>query len=411
MFFSHFTFRVHCCFLCCLMVATSCFAQEGDWDASLECPGGSIRFGLKIEKNDGGEWNASIVNGDESIPVPEVTIAGATILLNIDHYESQLELKLHSEKQTPEKLSGIWKKRRGPNKWLKMKVSAMHPPVASSSNFRPTDAFDGRWKVKFSSSDEPAVGIFKLKEETLLGTFLTTTGDYRFLAGSAYVKDMELSCFDGAHAFLFKAKLNDDGSLSGDFWSSKHWHETWTAVRDDAAKLPDSFEQTRATSKNINALTFPDLDGKDTKLDDDRFLAPVRIVHIFGSWCPNCHDAGAYLAELKENYGDEISIVGIAFELTGDFERDAKQVRKYLKRHELDHPVLIGGGSSSKEKASETITFIDEVRSYPTTVFANRDGKIIAVHQGFSGAATGDAYEELKRNFEKVIAKTKSSNR
>ena len=101
-------------------------------------------------------------------------------------------------------------------------------------------------------------------------------------------------------------------------------------------------------------------------------------------------------------YGDKVSVVGVAFELTGDLERDAAQVQKYLSRHKLDHTVLIGG-KSDKAEASEVMTFIDEVRSYPTTIFADSSGEIIAVHQGFSGPATGEAYVELKKKFESVI--------
>jgi hypothetical protein len=73
-----------------------------------------------------------------------------------------------------------------------------------------------------------------------------------------------------------------------------------------------------------------------------------------------------------------------------------------LKRHGLDHAVLIGG-KSSKSEASEVMSVIDQVRSYPTTVFADSEGKIVAVHQGFAGPATGDAYEKLKKKFTSVI--------
>ena len=83
-------------------------------------------------------------------------------------------------------------------------------------------------------------------------------------------------------------------------------------------------------------------------------------------------------------------------------KRDAEQVRKYLKRHKLDHPVLIGG-TSSKTEASKAVTIIDKVRSYPTTIFADSTGKIIAIHQGFSGPATGSAYEKLRLKFESTI--------
>lgn len=403
MFFSRSLFRSFPTTLFILLLAsTFCFAQEGLWDASLNSPGGPIEFKLKIQEDDQEKWSAWIINGPEEIKVPKATLnSTGTLILDLDHYDSKLTLKVTKSDPLKE-LTGSWKKRRSKNEWVEMDFRAMAAPALASTSTWVSPKVDGRWKVNFSSSEEPAVGIFKLKDNQLLGTFLTTTGDYRFLAGTAFKTDLKLSCFDGAHAFLFKAKIQEDGSLVGDFWSSKNWHETWTATRDDNAKVPDAFKLTKATSPNINALAFPNLDGTETRLDSKQFAAPVRIVHVFGSWCPNCHDAGTYLAKLKEKYGEKISVVGIAFELTGDFARDAEQVRRYLKRHGLDHEVLIGG-KSAKSEASKVMTVIDEVRSYPTTIFADSEGKIVAVHQGFAGPATGDAYEKLKKMFVSVI--------
>ena len=387
-------------------LASRCHSQEGLWDARIECPGGSIQFGLKIQHSQSDDkWSAWLVNGNEEIDVPKVEVAeDGELTLTIDHYDSLIVLKpVESTDIARLKMEGKWRKRRSPSKVSKMNVKVYQPVEAKNDN--EPSKFDGRWEVKFDSSEEPAVGVFKTDAKTgkLLGTFLTTTGDYRFLSGTHKNNEMEISCFDGAHAFLFKASVNDSGAIDGNFWSSKTWHEKWTATRNENAKLADGFTLTKATEANINALSFPDLEGKQTRLDDKQFSAPVRLVHIFGSWCPNCHDAAVYLAELEAKHGKNISVVGIAFELTGDLNRDAEQVRKYLKRNKLDHPVLIGGGSSDKGEASKAVSIIDEVRSFPTTIFADKSGKIIAVHQGFSGPATGDAYVELKKKFESTI--------
>ena len=102
----------------------------------------------------------------------------------------------------------------------------------------------GRWAVDFEQDEEPAVAVFRQDGRNLAGTFLTATGDYRYLAGTLSGDRLRLSCFDGAHAFLFDARLRDDGSLRGDFWSRDSWHDTWTARRDPQATLADGFAQT-----------------------------------------------------------------------------------------------------------------------------------------------------------------------
>ena len=309
---------------------------------------------------------------------------------------------------------GKWKKCRGKDEWVEMEFRAERdrsPLIGNGggAGVIPDDGrvskFDGQWLVKFSKSDDPAVAKIKDGFGTQLsGTFLTTTGDYRFLSGNDDDKNMSLSCFDGAHAFLFTAKLDDDEKLQGDFWSSNTWHETWTAERDQSAKLPDAFEQTvmkkRAT---LDAVSFPDLDGKMRKLTDPEYAGKARLIYVFGSWCPNCHDAAAYFAELKKKYKD-LSILGLAFELTGEFERDARQVRRYLKRHNVEYPVLIAG-TADKTIATKQLGLLDRVRSYPTTIFVDGNGEIHGIHTGFTGPATGAAYGELKNKFESIINK------
>ncbi|MFQ5502223.1 MAG: TlpA disulfide reductase family protein, partial [Phycisphaerae bacterium] len=271
--------------------------------------------------------------------------------------------------------------------------SDTYPPIA------------GRWKVRFSRSDEPAVGIFDQRPDGAVeGTFLTTTGDYRFLAGRYEAGRLRLSCFDGAHAFLFDASIQPDGSLMGDFQSRDTWHETWTATRDDKVALPDGFKLSRATDRpSLENLKFRDLSGTLRSPADAAFAGTVRIIEVFGSWCPNCHDASAYLSELDHKYRDRgLSILGLAFEVTGDFERDARQVRRFIRRHGIEFPVLLAGLSDKKE-ASKALPFLDQVRAYPTTLFLKADGTIQAVYTGFSGPATGEEYQGLRRKFEKLI--------
>jgi thiol-disulfide isomerase/thioredoxin len=259
--------------------------------------------------------------------------------------------------------------------------------------------------VRFSSSDEPAVGIFDVAPDgRATGTFLTTTGDFRYLAGRQDGRRLQLSCFDGAHAFLFAAEAAPDGTLRGDFWSGASWHETWTARRDEAAALPDAFAQTRWTgAQGLRALAFPDLEGTVRSLDDPLFDGRARIVQLFGSWCPNCHDAGDELVRLAERYGPQgLSIVGLAFEVTGDRERDAAQVRTYARRHRVTWPLLVAG-IADKQRATHALGVLDRVRSFPTTIFLHGDGRVRAVHSGFAGPATEQAFLDQRAAFEALI--------
>ena len=101
--------------------------------------------------------------------------------------------------------------------------------------------FEGRWEVTFEGDEPPmnkAVGEFSQIGNHITGTFLTPTGDYRYLEGYADGNRFYLSCFDGSHLFYFDAEINPDDVLEGNYYSGKHWHDTWKAFRNADASLP-----------------------------------------------------------------------------------------------------------------------------------------------------------------------------
>ena len=138
---------------------------------------------------------------------------------------------------------------------------------------------------------------------TVTGTILTPAGDYRFLAGDAHGDELQLSRFDGAQAHLFRAKLNERGELEGQHWSGNFGHERFVAVRNPDVELDMSAVATGLKDPAVKLqFTFPDLDGKPVSLADPRFDGKVVIVTLAGSWCPNCHDEAAFLAQLYREH-------------------------------------------------------------------------------------------------------------
>ncbi|MEM8678269.1 MAG: TlpA disulfide reductase family protein [Planctomycetota bacterium] len=362
----------------------------GDWTGRLTCPGGDIEFGVVFEATD-----AFLVNGPERIQVAEFQFDGQELVLGFPHYDSVIRATL-----TDGKFHGSWAKTRGEGQRpeLPFTLTAGAPPQAKALG-----PFEGRWRVRFSSDDQDAVGIITETKGVPWATFLTATGDYRFLSARVTGDTLWLSVFDGAHAFLFRAK-QEDGRLNGDFWSGDHWHETWQATRDDEATIADGWGTAESVPvANFDQLRFRNLQGERTPLDRADLQGKVIVFELFGSWCPNCHDAAEWLAELDAEYADdELSIVGLAFELTGDVDRDVSQVNRYIERFEVKYPVYIAG-LADKKVASAQFPLLDRVRAYPTTMFMDASGKILAVYHGFSGPATGEAYEELKAKFRETI--------
>jgi thiol-disulfide isomerase/thioredoxin len=393
----------------CLSLTASTASQAGappragTWCAELASPGGPLRFELSLESSGSG-WNATVRNGPETIEVAPVRVEGDLVVLSFPHYDS--ELRAHTD-AGGERLSGTWKKLAAGGRTAELAFTARH--AGGSSCLAPASQsavapFVGRFAVRFTESSEAGVLVLEAARGGITGTLLSTTGDWRTLAGTVEDGRMSISCFDGAHAFLLTAKAGADGMLAGDFHSGDRHHETWTARADPDAKLPDPFAAVRASEDFAPALRlFPDLEGRLRSLAEPELSGRARIIQVLGSWCPNCHDETALLAELdREHRAQGLSIVGLAFELTDDPARDAEQVRRMLARHHASYPVLLAG-VADKARAAEALGVVDRVLAFPTTFFLHQDGRIDAVHSGFSGPATGPEHAALRAEFERRI--------
>lgn len=420
---------------------------DGYWNARLESPGGELPFGIELRRPRGVDlsetgnevWTAALINGPERIEISEaiwlVDADGAsenwTLELRFPHYDSVIRCQTSLEGSI---LSGEWIKTSGKDKQTRMEFLARYagssdPKPLVVNRFRPRPFPPGakpltlapRYRVQFESSKDPAVGIFKVNEDqSVHATFLTTTGDYRYLAGNLDAGGLRLSCFDGAHAFLFTAEEAPNrqissgrvhgglSNLAGHFYSRDTWHESWQAEPDAKIQLPDAWEEVglkpEAERPDWRRFQATALDGSSVELGALAKPGQARLLVLFGSWCPNCHDEHRYLKQLYAKYAERgLSITSLAFELGGDRDRDLAQLTRYQSAMQLPWPVVLVSDSTDKKLAAQAFPIVDAVKSYPTTLFIDANGTIRAVHSGFSGPATGEAYERLQRSFEEKI--------
>lgn len=402
------------CLLALLVVViaapTQAIAQTtypiGEHRLALITPGGDLPFGLSLEEEEGGGLRALVINGEERIQVAAAR-QDQVLVLSFPHYDSEVRLQVDIEQAS---MRGEWTKRRGQGKVTRLRVESrtQGPRFAiTPATTRRCEWPNGRYRVKFAESTDPAVGVFTVNEDprsNCAGTFLTTLGDYRYLAGNSDGETFKLSCFDGAHAFLFHGRLRADASIEGDFWSSDSWHERWTGAPDKDAALADGWGLTKwRADADLSLGKYRDLNGQRHAITDPPFAGKVRVLEVFGSWCPNCHDHGEYMAELSRRYrGKNLQVIGLAFEHDDNFARCARQVEAFAKRHNAEFPILIAG-LSNKSRASESLRLVDRIRSFPTTIFIDKHDQVRGIYQGWSGPATGDAHKRLRQRFESLI--------
>lgn len=364
----------------------------GNYRGVLESEGGELAFPIHINQS-GDSLQAFTVNGADTSHFDEVYLKEDSLILGFSYYDSYLRGKVSYNGS----LSGKWSRRApgGGHSILPFRaikdVNSRYPET-SPENY----PFEGTWNATFKDDGGsfPAGGIFVSQPGGVLhGTFKKETGDYRFLEGFYTDSTFTLSTFDGAHAFLFKAKLKDNGSLEGNFWSRDSYHATWTAQKGEGKlRSPLQISAKQAVGKQMQ-FAFPDLNRDTLDTSDHRFENKPMLVYLFGSWCPNCADETRMLRELyTENYADtELQIIGLAYEFRGDFSTDAEMVSRYKKRFNIPWTLLVAG-ISDKTEAAKTLPFLDSVISFPTTIFVDRNHTIRAIHVGFNGPATGSTY-------------------
>lgn len=254
---------------------------------------------------------------------------------------------------------------------------------------------DGKWEVDFSSGSREeykAVGLFEKGNDYVSGTFLTETGDYRFLEGVVRNDSLLLSCFDGAHAFLFEAQLSQD-TMHGTFYSGKHHQEPWRALKNEGFELSNPDSLTRLKIGETLAFSLPSVDGGEPIVyPSTAYNDKVVIIQVMGSWCPNCMDETALFTQFYETYHDQgLEVIAVAFEKPEALEDKKARVQAMKKYFNAGYDYAIGG-KASKVEAQQVLPALESVLSFPTAIFIDKTGQIRKIHTGFYGPSTGTYY-------------------
>ncbi len=376
--------------------------MNGEWRATLEAMDGKQMPFLFTYAEDTG---LTVLNAEEKVVFDEVTIKGDSIIIAHPIYEGVFKGVF-----TADSINGNFIK-PSLNRVMpfKMKQGRKERFAVTAA---PKATVTGNWETVFSPDNAAdryiAKGTFKQVGHKVTGTFRTTTGDYRYLDGSVENDTLRLSTFDGAHAFLFEAKVQGDSLMDGIFYSGNHWKEPFTARKNEAYELPraDSLTFLREGYEKLE-FTFPDTNGKDVSLADDQFKDKVVIVQIMGTWCPNCLDETRYYTEYYNNNKNEnLEFISLAFEYATTKEKAIAGINRLKEKVGVPYPILLAQyGSSDKQKANQKLPMLSDVLSYPTTIFIDKTGTVRKIHTGFNGPATGEKYDEFVTSFETFIGK------
>lgn len=355
----------------------------------------------------------TIYNAEEKIICDPAVITSDSLIFKAPVFENEFRLKIIS----PSVLKGYWYSYSRGN--YRIACEAMFHSTENTSIIK-GESKQQKFEVHFSpkTSDEynaiglfqfyPAIELHKAEYVPLTGTFMTEAGDYRYLEGQLVNgTNLTLSCFDGSHAFLFKAKYNaTKDSLKGTFYSGNHHSEPWLAWINNNVTLrnPDSLTLLEPGVETIS-FGFPDLNGDTVRFPSEKYKNKVTIIQIMGSWCPNCMDETVFLNDVHKQYASKgLEILALCFERSDDFNKASMAVTKMKESLHSPYDFLIAG-SANKNKAHEKLRILSCICSYPTTIYIDKKGKVRKIFTGYYGPSTGSYHTMYKEQTLEFIQK------
>ena len=384
---------------------TIVFAQKinissGKWRGSLIRKDEiSIPFVFDIETKQSGVI-MSIINAEDTLRVNNFRLIGDSVLITLPFFDAEFMVKVSATK-----MQGRWT-RHLPMGNTSIPFEASINQTRFDESHKITPNLNNTWDVKFfdtafkDSSD--AIGKFQSSPTKITGTFLTSTGDYRFLEGVFDGEKIRLSTFDGSHAYLVIADFNPQNNRisNGVFYSGLNNKEFWNASFNPKAALPDA-EKLTFLKQGFESVKFefPDLDNKPITLEDARFKGKVVLLQIMGSWCPNCLDESKLMTSIYQQFQNSgLEIIGLCFEKSEDINIVKKNIDNFKNQLNITYPLVIAG-NTQKGSVNKALPMLANFVAFPTLIIIDKKGKVRNIHTGYSGPATGIYFTKFKDHF------------
>jgi thiol-disulfide isomerase/thioredoxin len=374
----------------------------GNWRGVFILPGNEIPFSFEVKVKSPESLSVILINGSDRFELNNVTLRNDSVIIPVDLYSAVFKSKIEGNS-----LQGRFIRlgTEKPDSGLIFKAEAGSLPRFFPGGEKPAVSLDGSWDLVFGegTNAEKNVGNFSQHGMDVTGSVLTPGGDFRFFEGIVQGKSFALSAFGGSTPYLLKGEIGPDSTFTAELITPRSKISV-SGRRNPKAALPDSYKVVQMQQGYTSlGFSFPDLDGRQVSLQDEKYKGKVVVVTILGSWCPNCLDENAFLAEwYKKNHERGIEIIGLGFERKPDFESGKKSLGALKNRLDIPYEILFAG-MSGVENVSKALPELVGFEAFPTTIFIDKKGKVRKIHSGFSGPATGKYHEEFIAEFNTLI--------
>lgn len=370
---------------------------------------GELPFNFEVKYVDNERFYLEIINGAERIRLDSIQYgrdrsqARDTMNVWFPEYASYLHVEIRGGV-----MRGEWVVTTKANYRIPFYAHAGRGYRFTNLTATPLLDLTGKWATVFGVEQAPesqqrAIGEFRQNGNHIEGTFRTETGDYRFLEGTVQGRKFWLSCFDGAHAYLFSGTIKGD-TLQGEFRSGTHYQTLWTAWKDPSFALGDAETLTQIKPDARIAFSVKSPEGREITFPSAAFDGKIKVFTLMGTWCPNCRDEQVFLRDfLKENpeLASEMSVMGFSFERHQTPEEANAHLMEYRKKMGLPFDIVYAG-KANKQDAAQFFPALEQVIAFPTMIVLDKQNRVQRVHTGFDGPATS-RYADFKEDFSKLV--------
>lgn len=372
---------------------------SGYWELSIKLQGQTLPVLISLNKPEKGVITGTLYNGSEELNL-EGTMAGDnTFELAIAAHYAKLDGKF-----TDTNIQGFWTRTNKED----YRVSFEGVKTSKASLFKEYESsatpikVDGKWKIDLGG-EKYGLGVFEQIGARVQGSILTNTGDYRFLDGYIKQNKLMLYGFDGVFSFVLDLIINKDKFVATMF-AGKDTSKKIMGVRDEEFALDNPYEMTKKTSESALRLKLKNIAGEVVDLRGDGYKGKAKIIQLFGSWCPNCHDETRFFTKWRRANTEKVKdlkFIALSFERASSEKEALKNLKKVVKKLEIDYDVILADYNKTVKVSS--LLPIENSVAFPTTFYVDRDNNIVKIHTGFSGQATGNYFGNWKKDFNTTV--------
>lgn len=378
--------------------------QKGPWRVEMKHFSGNLPFNFIVNKGKTSKtFNIKIQNGSEKFSLGESFFRGDSLVIPFDLYDSEIVGFLTSSK----KMNGYWIMKRNGKAIFRIPLEALYGSTERYTNLKPSKInVSGSWMADFSTDENthsPGIGMFKQVGNSVTGTFLKTSGDYRFLQGNVSGDSLFLSYFDGSYCMQIRVRVKGK-EFKGNFYTGLAGKRNLKAKLDPKASLPD-LKKVTYLKPGFDRIDFslPDPDGNMIRLKDKKYQGKVVVIELMGSWCPNCIDESRFLATYyKKNKDKGLEVIGLSFEYSDDIKISGPKIRNFITKIGVPYSIALAG-KPDDPTIEKVLPMLHKINGYPTTFIIDKQGKVREIHTGFSGPATGVQHTDWIQEFDKTI--------